>query len=280
MREIKRREFLSWLGKVTAGFTAWGFQEGLSISERLAEGWFYVTVQVDTLNIRSLPDKNSSVCGQVKMGAVLRVENKTIKGSDGSPWYKIIQNSNLRWPPKTEEYIWAGGVKEITDLSPISPFTPPFVKKIVISIPNQTLTAYESEKPIMTTPVSTGKKGWETPTGEFEIVYKRLERRMQGRSANSPQDNYDTPGVPYCCYLKNKKTGEIRGYAIHGAWWHNSFGQPVSHGCINLPLVPQETLGNISPAEWLFRWSTPVFSLQDLIVYSHTKNPGTLVIIE
>jgi lipoprotein-anchoring transpeptidase ErfK/SrfK len=56
---------------------------------------------------------------------------------------------------------------------------------------------------------------------------------------------YDVPDVPFTMYY-------YRGYAIHGAYWHNNFGTPVSHGCTNVA---------VNHAEWLFDWAdvgTPV----------------------
>lgn len=109
---------------------------------------------------------------------------------------------------------------------------------IEIDLSTQRLTAWEGDQPIHTVIISTGKK--ETPTipGIFAIQSKRSLERMRG-------SDYDIPDVPYAMYYH-------RGYAIHGAYWHNRFGTPVSHGCINLP---------VKQAEWLFNWTslkTPV----------------------
>jgi hypothetical protein len=60
------------------------------------------------------------------------------------------------------------------------------------------------------------------------------------------------------------------GYALHGTYWHNNFGQPMSHGCVNL-----ET-GN---AQKLFEWAGPVISPGQTQVTATTNNPGTLVVI-
>lgn len=107
-----------------------------------------------------------------------------------------------------------------------------------IDLSRQRLTAWEGDQPIYSVMVSTGKK--ETPTipGVFAIQSKRSLDRMQG-------SDYDVPDVPYAMYYH-------RGYAIHGAYWHNRFGTPVSHGCINVP---------VDQAQWLFHWTslnTPV----------------------
>lgn len=80
--------------------------------------------------------------------------------------------------------------------------------------------------------ISTGKAQTPTYPGIYAIQRKYSQDRMRG-------DDYDIPNVPHVLYFD-------RGYALHGADWHNNFGTPMSHGCVNLPL------GN---AEWLFDWA-------------------------
>lgn len=109
---------------------------------------------------------------------------------------------------------------------------------IEIDLSTQRLTAWEGNQPILTVIVSTGKKQTPTIPGVFTIQSKRPIDRMRGA-------DYDVPNVPHAMYYN-------RGYAIHGAYWHNRFGTPVSHGCINVA---------VDHAEWLFNWAsieTPV----------------------
>ena len=63
---------------------------------------------------------------------------------------------------------------------------------------------------------------------------------------------YDLPGVPYVMYFYGGGIAKSRGYGIHGTYWHNNFGHPMSHGCVNMPTAE---------AEWAYYWSdygTPV----------------------
>ena len=109
---------------------------------------------------------------------------------------------------------------------------------IEINLSTQSLIAWEGQEQVREIIVSTGKASTPTHPGVFAVRSKHPTHRMRGA-------DYDIPNVPYTMYF-------YRGYAIHGANWHNNFGTPVSHGCINLPL-PQ--------AEWLFEWAsvgTPV----------------------
>ena len=73
--------------------------------------------------------------------------------------------------------------------------------------------------------VSTGK-WYPTPTGEWRIWTKLRYTRMKGGS-KALGTYYDLPNVPYTMYYN-------QGYGIHGAYWHNNFGHPMSHGCVNM----------------------------------------------
>lgn len=107
-----------------------------------------------------------------------------------------------------------------------------------VDLSDQQLRAWQGENPSYTTIVSTGKPVTPTYPGIFTIQRKLPQDRMRGA-------DYDVPNVPDVMYYH-------RGYAIHGAYWHNQFGTPVSHGCINVPL---------EAAQQLFQWTsvgTPV----------------------
>ena len=101
-----------------------------------------------------------------------------------------------------------------------------------------------------------------TPTGEFRIWIKLKYTKMEGgRKENNTY--YYLPNVPYVQYF-------YRGYGIHGAYWHNNFGYPMSHGCINM---------SIPDAEKLFYWTSPSLGQSRWVAYSSKENPGTKVVI-
>lgn len=106
-------------------------------------------------------------------------------------------------------------------------------RRIVIDLSAQRLFAWEGDKLVYSFRVSTGKRSTPTPLGKFRINSKHRINRMRGRG-------YDIPDVPYAMYFH-------KGYAIHGAYWHNRFGTPVSRGCVNLP---------VKQARKLFNWAT------------------------
>lgn len=105
-------------------------------------------------------------------------------------------------------------------------------KKIEINLTTQQLDAYEDEERIFSFPISSGK-WYPTPTGNFKIWYKVLYTRMRGGNpANGTY--YNLPNVPYVMFFYNSEIAKERGFAIHGAYWHDNFGYPMSHGCVNM----------------------------------------------
>jgi lipoprotein-anchoring transpeptidase ErfK/SrfK len=101
---------------------------------------------------------------------------------------------------------------------------------IEIDLSEQRLRAWQGKKLVYSFKTSTGKRSTPTPTGKFWINSKYRTNRMRGRG-------YDISDVPYAMYFYG-------GYAIHGAYWHNRFGNPISHGCVNLPVKQARKLYN------------------------------------
>lgn len=108
-----------------------------------------------------------------------------------------------------------------------------------INLDEQTLIAYEGRTPVWATLVSTGKGKFATPTGAFQILRKYLTKTMAGPDPDVGR--YHIEDIPWVMYYN-------RGYAVHGAYWHENFGNVRSHGCTNL--APAD-------ARWLYHWSTP-----------------------
>lgn len=98
-------------------------------------------------------------------------------------------------------------------------------KWIEVDISDQKLYMKEGASTVGNFAVSTGK-WYPTPQGEWKIWTKLRYTRMRGGS-RALGTFYDLPNVPYTMYY-------YKGYGIHGAYWHNNFGQPMSHGCVNM----------------------------------------------
>jgi lipoprotein-anchoring transpeptidase ErfK/SrfK len=105
-----------------------------------------------------------------------------------------------------------------------------------VNLSTQTLTAYEGDVPVMTTAVSTGTYLYPTVTGQFNIYLRHESQTMNGYLLGY---DYYLPDVPYVMYF-------YRGFALHGTYWHNNFGTPMSHGCVNMPT---------DKAQWIYNWS-------------------------
>lgn len=134
-------------------------------------------------------------------------------------------------------------------------------KWIEVSLDQQKLRAWEGNKIVMEFPISSGL--WSpTPKGDFTIWHKTRYQRMKGGSKELGT-YYDLPNVPYNMFF-------YKGFAIHGAYWHNNFGSPMSHGCVNSPL---------SNAAQLFEWSGPVTPANKNFAHATEENLGTRVLI-
>jgi len=113
-------------------------------------------------------------------------------------------------------------------------------KHIYVDLTHQTLSAYQGGTLFLQTLVSTGK--WHpTPTGEFKIWIRLRATRMTGGSG---ADYYNLPNVPYVMFFANSEVPQGAGFSLHGTYWHNNFGHPMSHGCVNMRTVDAEKIYN------------------------------------
>jgi lipoprotein-anchoring transpeptidase ErfK/SrfK len=106
-----------------------------------------------------------------------------------------------------------------------------------VDLYEQTVAAYEGDRMVYATPVSTGLPGWETNEGLFTVYARHREWPMWAEEGDA--DYFYLQDVPHTMFFD----GDI---ALHGAYWHDEFGYPRSHGCVNMP--PRA-------AEWVWAWS-------------------------
>ncbi|MBI2021870.1 L,D-transpeptidase [Candidatus Daviesbacteria bacterium] len=134
-------------------------------------------------------------------------------------------------------------------------------KWIEVSLDEQKVRAWEGNRIVMEFLISSGK--WApTPKGTFYIWYKTRYQKMEGGS-KSLGTYYNLPNVPNNMFF-------YKGYALHGAYWHNNFGQPMSHGCVNEPL---------DKAAAIFEWAGPAVPEGQNAVRATKENPGTKVFV-
>ncbi|MHB0857046.1 MAG: L,D-transpeptidase family protein [Anaerolineae bacterium] len=130
-------------------------------------------------------------------------------------------------------------------------------KWIEVDLSDQMLYAFEDDRVVFTTNVSTGKEHTPTVQGKFRIFQKYEAQLMSG-------PGYYLPNVPYVMYFYG-------AFALHGAYWHDKWGTPTSHGCVNL---------RIEDAQWLYAWADPAMPEGAKSVAANAaSNPGTIVIV-
>ena len=219
----------------------------------IGEGmWAEVTVPYADVTLVNNPSSNSWVRARIDQGLPLRVYYGQVYYIDqiktdeyGGIYYRANPNYyggvDLFWVP-------AEAMHPINPegLTPINPEVED--KKIIIDVSRQTLSCYEGDTEVFYCRVSTGGKydfignpveKWSTPLGSFLISRKYISLQMSGGTSGAP---YDLPGIGWVSIFA---TG---GVAIHATVWHNDFGSPKSHGCVNT--LPED-------AKWIFRWGLP-----------------------
>lgn len=138
---------------------------------------------------------------------------------------------------------------------------------IEVDLSEQKLRAHEGDKIFLETSVSSGLPWWPTPTGEFRIWGKFRYTKMEGGRG---RNYYYLPNVPFVMYFENDQVPGRRGYGLHGTYWHNDFGRPKSHGCVNLPTPV---------AEKLYYWTSPVLPEGKRTARSSENSLGTRIVI-
>jgi len=175
---------------------------------------------------------------------------RKVKGDGSSAWYRIFDDLH-----KVEYFVPAEYLRIVPpeEFAPISPGVDPALKRIEVHLDRQELTAYEDKTPVYTARISSGRKvygRYTTPQGRFMTFHKRHSRHMA--AGNLASGGYDLPGVPWVTYITKS------GVSFHGTFWHNDFGTPHSHGCINL---------SAQDAKWLYRWTIPTVPPEDQYTY-------------
>lgn len=171
-------------------------------------------------------------------------------------WYRILDD---KWDYRYYARAEAFRPIPVSELTPISPQVPAQDKRIVVDLANQWIECYEGSDLAFTTKISSGQLAedgsyW-TPQGAFMTFRKRASRHM---AAGNLATGYDLPGVPWVCYITDN------GVSFHGTYWHNDFGVPRSHGCINM--TP-------AASKWLYRWTAPIVPAEEQEVWLEQGTP-------
>jgi len=215
--------------------------------------WAEVTVPyADAVLVKKKPSSNSWVEAKLDQGLPLRVYYCQVFWVDqirtddqGQNYYRLNPNYyggvDLLWVP-------AEAMRPIT-IDEIAPISPDITdKRIIVDVRHQTMACFEGNSEVFFCRVSTGAKfdmygnvvdKWSTPVGTHRVTRKYISLQMSGGTTGA---GYDLPGIGWTSIFA---TG---GVAIHATFWHNNYGDPVSHGCVNS--LPED-------AKWVFRWASP-----------------------
>ena len=195
---------------------------------------------------------------RVFYGSTHWVKRVIVQRDEKSIWYEIYD-----FYLKESRYVAAHDMRLIPndELTTLSPEVPDEEKHIVVDLSTQLVTAFEGENLVFSQRCSSGVRGTDTPKGNFTTYHKGASVHMTNEGdAVEEETVYSLPGVPWCSFF----TGA--GNAFHGTWWHNDYGRPRSHGCVNLPS---------EAAKFLYRWTKP--NVPPDVDYLHLPGQGTKV---
>jgi lipoprotein-anchoring transpeptidase ErfK/SrfK len=208
--------------------------EDVSSSGSLDFAW----VDADRASVYATPAASKVTGSRVRFEVVPWREEQPARGGamvrvsdDGSPAAWMRQRDLVQaMPSPPPEEIGGAATQE---------------RWIDIELARQTLVAYEGTRPVYATRVSTGRgaKGSDsaTPPGVHRIWVKLLSTNMGNLQNEDAEEHYSIEDVPYVQFFD-------KAVALHGTFWHRSFGRVHSHGCVNL--APAD-------AEWLFGFTSP-----------------------
>jgi hypothetical protein len=133
---------------------------------------------------------------------------------------------------------------------------------VSVSLTDQTVVAYQGDRPVFATLTSSGRAGskgafW-TVTGSFRITRKYRNKTMEGSPFGEPYIVHDVPWPQYV----------FEGYAFHGAFWHDRFGNIKSHGCMNLSAADSKWLADFIYPQLPAGWTnlTPTLDMDTSII--------------
>ena len=163
-------------------------------------------------------------------GEVLREEAAGISGRELADTSSVASDFAAQ--------LAAGNGVYALPVTEVAPVITTLARRIEINLSQQHAYLFENENVIDSWPISSGKEGFSSSTGSFRISAKLTSQNMGNRDLTvSPF--YFTPDVPWVMYYNGDE-------ALHGAYWHNNFGNVMSHGCINMPL---------GSAEFAYAWA-------------------------
>jgi hypothetical protein len=222
---------------------------------------FLVEVSVPFTDAYALPTRHSETGYRHYYGTTHWVTGVRVDEND-LVWYRIWDDKWHTWSYMRGHHLRIVKPEELTPLSPTVTD-----KLLTVDTVNQWAYAYEDGVEVFSTRTATGDffnihgviKDFTTPTGAHQIERKTPSRHMAAGDL-AAGEGYDLPGVPWVSYFTSS------GAAFHGTYWHNDYGRPRSHGCVNV---------TNAAAKWIYRWSLPHAPVSEGYVWV----PGTKVLV-
>lgn len=217
------------------------------LAHEVGEGMPFAMVVGRWASVHEGPSVESAVCGELSRWSIL--EAAAVKsGGDVDGWFELesggwvhdIDLARLRHPPLPD------GLE-------------PGERWFAVDSGEQLFHVYEGERLLRVIPCSTGSRG-NTDPGGYRIQWKRRLQTLQPRRGHLRVED-----VQYVMYYQRE-----RSIAIHAAYWHDDFGRPVSHGCVNLP--PDD-------ARWVYEYASPRSRPEDSENFPTLEDPGSRVIV-
>ena len=242
-----------------------------ALPQQQTEAGFWAEITIPYIDASlDVPAKTPKIEGQTTARFVysqIYWVDQIKQSDDGTTLYRFYEKhggyGDLFWAD-------ARAFRPITaeELSPINPGVAE--KKIVVDLTHQTLSCFEGTQEVLFTRVSTGARdlqgnfveNWATPVGDYHVINRKyISLHMAGGTSASGYEEFSV------CWTSIFATN---GVALHSTYWHNNFGEPMSHGCVNL--LPDD-------AKFIYRWSLPTPPYQEGVI-EQSGYDGTAVQIK
>jgi hypothetical protein len=214
----------------------------------------WVQVSVPIAETRLKPNA-PRVSRKIYYGTVYRAV-EAVQDEAGQWWYRL--KDGIAYSPGP--YVLATSLRYLSPeaLAPLAADRTD--KHIVVDVAKQEMICFEGETPVFAARTATGFGSNRTPRGEYEVLRKSHTSYMIGGEGD---DHYDLPGVSFPTYFTRS------AIAVHGTYWHNDYGRPRSHGCVNV-------LNDA--AQFVFRWSSPAVPYEEHQIMVK-RGEGTKVVV-
>jgi lipoprotein-anchoring transpeptidase ErfK/SrfK len=186
----------------------------------------------------------------------------SVSDAEGNPWYGYLDDRL-----KSVLYVQAKHVRLIPpgELATLSADVPPSQKRLEVYLQHQAVIAYENDRAVFMARAATGAKfadgNHSTDPGKY-IINRKSPTRHMASGDRVAVGGFDLPGVPWVSFFTED------GISFHGTYWHNDFGKPRSHGCVNV---------SIPAAKWIYRWCLPVVPPDQVYLFEPVGTPVVVI---